>query len=44
LETPATGAVFDLRAGRIVRVLQFDTHADALEALGLSEQDAPADS
>ena len=44
LETPATGAVFDLRAGRIVRVLQFDSHAEALEAVGLSEQDAHADS
>jgi ketosteroid isomerase-like protein len=37
LKTPATGAVFELRAGRILRVLQFATHAEALEAVGLSE-------
>jgi ketosteroid isomerase-like protein len=44
LRGPATGAVYDFRAGRILRVLQFDTHAEALEAVGLSEQDAHADS
>jgi ketosteroid isomerase-like protein len=44
LKNPATGAVFELRAGRILRVLQFVTHAEALEAVGLSEQDARADS
>jgi ketosteroid isomerase-like protein len=44
LRTPATGAVFELRAGRIRRVQQFVTHAEALEAVGLSEQDAHADS
>ncbi len=37
LETPSTGAVFELRGGRIVRVVQFVTHAEALEAVGLSE-------
>jgi ketosteroid isomerase-like protein len=37
LKNPATGAVFDLRAGRILRVRQFVTHAEALEAAGLSE-------
>jgi ketosteroid isomerase-like protein len=35
LENPATGAVFELRAGRILRVLQFVTHGEALEAVGL---------
>jgi ketosteroid isomerase-like protein len=30
-----TGAVFELRGGRIVRVVQFVTHAEALEAAGL---------
>ena len=40
LQNPATGAVFELRAGRILRVLQFVTYAEALEAVGLSEQDA----
>jgi ketosteroid isomerase-like protein len=34
---PSTGAVFELRGGRIVRVVQFVTHAEALEAVGLSE-------
>jgi ketosteroid isomerase-like protein len=38
LETPSTGAVFELRGGRIVRVVQFVTHAEALEAVGPSEQ------
>ena len=38
------GEVFDLRAGKIVRVRDFLTHAEALEAAGLSEEDAPADS
>ena len=37
VKNPATGAVFDLRAGRILRVLQFVTHTEALEAVGLSE-------
>jgi ketosteroid isomerase-like protein len=35
LKNPATGAVFDLRAGRILRVRQFVTHVEALEAVGL---------
>jgi ketosteroid isomerase-like protein len=34
---PATGAVFEFRAGRIVRALQFITPAEALEVVGLSE-------
>src|SRR5262245_4805611 len=33
----ATGAVFELRGGRILRVVQFDSHDEALEAIGLSE-------
>ena len=37
VQNPATGAVFELRAGRILRVRQFVTHAEALEAVGLSE-------
>jgi ketosteroid isomerase-like protein len=37
LETPATGAVFELRGGRILRVVQFVSHDEALEAVGLSE-------
>ena len=37
LETPATGAVFELRGGRILRVVQFDSYDEALEAVGLSE-------
>ena len=31
------GEVFDLRAGRIVRIRDFLTHAEALAAVGLSE-------
>jgi ketosteroid isomerase-like protein len=38
------GEVFDLRAGKIVRIRDFLTHAEALEAMGLSEQDAHGDS
>jgi ketosteroid isomerase-like protein len=38
------GEVFDLRAGKIVRIRDFLTHAEALEAADLSEQDAHADS
>ena len=38
------GEVFDLRAGKIVRIRDFLTHAEAIEAAGLSEQDAHADS
>jgi ketosteroid isomerase-like protein len=41
---PATGAVFELRGGRILRVVQFVSHDEALEAVGLAEQDAHADS
>jgi hypothetical protein len=37
VQNPATGAVFELRADRILRVLQFATHTEALEAVGLSE-------
>jgi len=43
LSLPATGAVYDFRAGRILRVQQFLTHAEALEAVGLSERGARAD-
>ncbi len=31
------GEVFDLRAGKIVRIRDFLTHVEALEAVGLSE-------
>ena len=37
VQNPATGAVIELRAGRILRVRQFVTHAEALEVVGLSE-------
>jgi SnoaL-like protein len=40
VQNPATGAVFELRAGLIIRVLQYVTHTEALEVVGLSEQDA----
>ena len=40
----STGAVFDFRAGRILRARQFVEYVEALEAVGLSEQDAHADS
>jgi ketosteroid isomerase-like protein len=36
----STGAVFDFRAGRILRTRQFVNYAKALKAVGLSEQDA----
>jgi len=39
-----TGVVFDVRAGRIVRMQGYMDPAAALEAVGLSEQDARADS
>jgi ketosteroid isomerase-like protein len=39
-----TGAVFEFRNGRILRALQFVSYGEALEAVGLSEQDAHADS
>jgi ketosteroid isomerase-like protein len=34
---PASSGVYGFRAGRILRVQQFVTHAEALEAVGLSE-------
>jgi ketosteroid isomerase-like protein len=37
------GEVFDFRAGKILRIRDFLTHAEALEAAWLSEQDAAAD-
>ena len=37
VETPEFGALYDFRAGRIRRVRQFATYAEALEAAGLSE-------
>ena len=40
----STGAVFDFRGGRILRARQFVEYREALEAVGLSEQDAHADS
>ena len=37
LKNPATGAIVELQDGRIARVLQFVTHAEALQAVGLAE-------
>ena len=37
VETREYGALYDFRAGRIRRVRQFATYADALEAAGLRE-------
>ena len=37
VETPEFGVLYDFRAGRIRRVRQFTTYADALEAAGLRE-------
>jgi ketosteroid isomerase-like protein len=37
VETREYGALYDFRAGRILRVRQFATYADALEAARLSE-------
>ena len=37
VEGPANSGVYELRAGRILRVRQFVEHAEALEAVGLSE-------
>ena len=37
-------AVFTIRDGKIARLDAYTTHAEALEAVGLSEQDAHADS
>jgi ketosteroid isomerase-like protein len=37
VETPSFGAVYDFRGDRVLRVLQFPTHAEALEAVELSE-------
>ena len=39
-----TASVFDVRGGRIVRIQPYMDPAEALEAVGLSEQDADADS
>lgn len=36
---PTTGAVFEFRNGRILRARQFLSYDEALEAVGLSEQD-----
>ena len=41
---PASSGVYDFRAGRILRVQQFVAHAEALKAVGLTEQDAHAGS
>jgi ketosteroid isomerase-like protein len=37
VEGPASSSVYELRAGRIVRVRQFVEHAEALDAAGLPE-------
>ena len=39
-----TASVFNVRGGRIVRIQPYMNPAEALEAVGLSEQDADADS
>ena len=39
-----TATILDLRDGRIVRIQGYMNPAEALEAAGLSEQDAHADS
>ena len=44
VEGPASSGVYELCAGRILRVRQFVEHAEALEAVRVSEQDAQADS
>ena len=36
-------AVFTIRDGKVVRIDAYTTHGEALEAVGLSEQDAHAD-
>ena len=38
------GGVWTIRAGKVERVRFFNTRDEALEAAGLSEQDAHADS
>jgi ketosteroid isomerase-like protein len=43
-DTDIVFGVYDLRNGHILRVRQFVDEAKALEAVGLSEQDAHADS
>jgi ketosteroid isomerase-like protein len=42
--TKRIGAVFNVRAGKIVGIEAYPTHSEALEAVGLSEQDAHTDS
>ena len=37
-------SVFTMRRGLVIRQDDFQDHAEALEAVGLSEQDAHADS
>jgi ketosteroid isomerase-like protein len=37
VENPASGAIYEFRNGRILRVRQFVDHAEALEAAGLAE-------
>jgi len=45
IETPARSTlVFEVRRGRIARVCLYQETQEALEAVGLSEQDAHADS
>jgi ketosteroid isomerase-like protein len=44
LSQSATWAVYDFREGHILRVRQFVTHAEALEAASTSQQDAHAES
>jgi ketosteroid isomerase-like protein len=44
VEWPGNSGVWTLRDGKVVRVVWFPTRAAALEAAGLPEQDAHADS
>jgi ketosteroid isomerase-like protein len=40
----ARGGIWTIRDGKVSRLMWFDTRDDAIEAAGLSEQDAHADS
>jgi ketosteroid isomerase-like protein len=44
VEWAGNAGVWTIRNGKVVRVVWFSSRKDALEAVGLSEQDAHADS
>ena len=44
VEWPGNVGVWTIRNGKVVRVVWFSTRGEALEAVGLSEQDAHAES